>query len=225
MSAHPWKYTLISITGILAVSMILAACSALPIESSSTSPPRSDAPTSANIERDTAPIPQATFGTYYQVFANPMLAQCVAEILDAEATDQLWLSTAYETLSLTEIGASNGYDRTDEERPHCAGALRDSIGPEGLDIKGLEVFANLEVIDFTGMRYIPDLTPLGGLSKLMHIYLFDTRINSLEPLKRTQWKQKIVVSVEDERVSRLSIPELAQWGILIEGNIYDRSRF
>ncbi|MCI1636244.1 hypothetical protein [Bifidobacterium sp.] len=177
------------------------------------------------LERNVAPIPQATFGTYYQVFTNPVLAQCVAEILDAKPTDQLWLSTAYETLSLTEIGASNGYDRTNEEHPHCAGALRDSISPEGLDITGLEVFANLEVIDFTGMHHIPDLTPLGGLSNLMHVYLFGTQITSLEPLKRTQWEQKLVVSVEDERVSRLSIPELAQWGILVEGNISDQPKF
>jgi hypothetical protein len=178
-----------------------------------------------DIERHAAPIPQATFGTYYQVFANPMLAQCVAEILDAEPTDQLWKSTALETLGLIEIGVSNGYDQLDREHPHCGVALRNATGPQGLDITGIEVFSALEVIDFTGMRYIPDLSPLGGLHNLMRIYLFGTRITSLEALKRTQWKQKIIVNVENERVAQLTIPELAQWGILVEGNTTNRPMF
>lgn len=220
MRTHHWRNTLSTVSCVLIAALPISACGAAVDDT--TSPV---APNTADIERNVAPIPQATFGTYYQVFADPMLAQCVAEILDAEPTDQLWLSTAYETLSLAEIGASNGYDRTDEEHPHCAGALRHSIGPKGLDITGLEVFANLEVIDFTGMRYIPDLTPLGGLSKLMHIYLFGTRITSLEPLKRTQWTKKLVVSVEDERVNQLSTSELAQWGILVEGNTTNRPTF
>ena len=59
----------------------------------------------------------------------------------------------------------------------------------------------------------------------MHIHLFGTRITSLEPLKRTQWTKKLVVSVEDERVNQLSTSELAQWGILVEGNTTNRPTF
>lgn len=121
-------------------------------------------------------------GSYRQLFADPTLAQCMAEIMDQHVDDQLTRTTAEDLTGIGGIGNVTGNNgrfvpAVDTEHPHCGAALQNTT-----DISGIEHFANIQTISLDGLTRLRDLTPIRGLNRLMSVRLLDTAVTDYSQL-------------------------------------------
>ncbi|MFT8787673.1 MAG: hypothetical protein ABF806_03835 [Bifidobacterium psychraerophilum] len=116
-------------------------------------------------------------GSYRQLFADPTLAQCMAEIMDHHVDDQLTRTTAEDLTGIGGIGVANGYGLPDTQHPHCGIALKDLTS-----LSGIEHFSNIQTLDLDGLTRLQDLTPIRGLNRLMSVRLLDTAVTDYSQL-------------------------------------------
>ncbi|MFT8575970.1 MAG: hypothetical protein ABF730_09980 [Bifidobacterium aquikefiri] len=173
--------------------MPAAACSsvrqATPIEptgsSSSTSrdTTHGEAPSpAANMSSTTTASPSPTgaqenLGTYRQLFADPTLAQCMAEIMGQHVDDQLTRQAAEGMTGIGGLGVANDSGLPDTEHPHCGIALKNVTS-----LSGLEHFTNIQTLYLDGLTHVSDLTPIRGLDRLMMLRLNGTAVTDYSQL-------------------------------------------
>lgn len=138
--------------------------------------------TSSNASTAGSADAQDNLGSYRQLFADPTLAQCMAEIMEQHVDDQLTRKTAEDLTGIGGIGnvtEDNGrfVPAIDTEHPHCGAALQNTT-----DISGIEHFANIQTISLDGLTRLRDLTPIRGLSRLMSVRLLDTAVTDYSQL-------------------------------------------
>ncbi|KFI83255.1 hypothetical protein [Bifidobacterium psychraerophilum] len=116
-------------------------------------------------------------GSYRQLFTDPTLAQCMAEIMDQHVDDQLTRTTAEDLTGIGGIGVANGYALPDTQHPYCGIALKDLTS-----LSGIEHFSNIQTLDLDDLEHLQDLTPIRGLNRLMLLRLNGTAVTDYSQL-------------------------------------------
>ena len=116
-------------------------------------------------------------GTYRQLFTDPTLAQCMAEVMDQHVDDQLTRKAAEGMTGIGGIGVANDSGLPDTEHPHCGIALKNVT-----NLSGLEHFTNIQTLYLDGLTHVSDLTALRGLNRLMMLRLNGTAVSDYSQL-------------------------------------------
>lgn len=132
---------------------------------------------SSNAATTNSTSAQEYLGSYSQLFADPILAQCMAEIMDQHVDDQLTRKAAEDLTGIGGIGVSNGFGLPDTEHPDCGIKLKNLTS-----LSGIEHFSNIQTISLDGLTHLSDLRPIRGLNRLMSVRLLDTAVTDYSQL-------------------------------------------
>lgn len=145
-----------------------------------------------------------------EVFPDPALAQCVADVLEAEPTETIVQddlnrlhshTLSYQLANKYYFYDPNGGEQSSEMQPGGEeliayarnGNVFGCTDPSLESITGLEYVPFLTSVDFAGTQ-VSDLTPLSNQSHLVILDLSETRVADIGPLSALTYLELLYIS-------------------------------